>query len=29
MGKNGVAGYQGFIKMAASSDVNMLFLNGF
>lgn len=29
MGKNGVAGYQGFIKMVVWLDVNMLFLNGF
>ena len=28
-GKNGVAGYQGFIKMAVWLDVNLLFLNGF
>jgi hypothetical protein len=29
IGKNGVAGYQGFIKMAVWLDVNLLFLNGF
>jgi len=28
-GKSGVAGYQGFIKMAVWLDFNLLFLNGF
>ena len=28
-GKNGVVGYQGFIKKAVWLDVNLLFLNGF
>ena len=28
-GKNGVTGYQGFIKDAGWLDVNLLFLNGF
>jgi hypothetical protein len=28
-GKNGLAGYQGFIKTAVWCDVNLLFLNGF
>jgi hypothetical protein len=27
--KNGVIGYQGFIKMTKWVDVNLLFLNGF
>ncbi|MFM4758845.1 hypothetical protein ACEUED_03740 [Aeromonas veronii] len=28
-GKNGLAGYQGFIKMAVRHDVKVLFLNDF